>query len=638
MKRGRVPILGASFALVAAYVAGPLALSQAPPTGIVVGRVVDGSTGATIQDAVVTLAGRGVTSAPVLTSPSGGFLFEAVPAGVLALSAARAGYSGGAYGQKFVESAGQRLEFHTAERLTGVELRLWRNAALSGRVVDEVGDPVVGLPVFAYRQRFIAGRRGFDASQPFTSHTDDRGSFRIAGLLPGQYVVALALSENTLPLSMVEGYHRSRSAGFSALGFSALWRGFTEAGMDGDLPGSSYVHVIDGQLRSYWSNTAVPPAPGADGVILSYQQTFYPQAADIESAQHLTLSSGEDRTGVDFTLALVPTVKVSGRVTGPDGRPVANVALRLVPPGNSALTGELPVARTLSDESGSFKFLAVPPGRYELRVLSMPVGQSFLSDFATGKSQSPLEPDVGWEQPSWWANVPVSVGDSPVRDVDVVLQRGSRVTGRVDASAVARSDAMSPEMATVLTLISIERADGRMEPVQVVMRPAGGQFRTPELAPGRYVLRVKSGPRNWTARFDDRDVSVKPFEISGRELDGLTISLTDQTTEITGVVRDANGFPDSNAVVLAFAADRETWVDYGRAARHQQRVRAGRLGLYSITGLPPGAYFVVALADDGSTDWQDPGFLGRLAGLSATIQIANTNSRVQYDLATSQVR
>jgi len=267
-------------------------------------------------------------------------------------------------------------------------------------------------------------------------------------------------------------------------------------------------------------------------------------------------------------------------------------------------------------------------------VLTMPSENSSYLDAATGLATSPRAAGGG-DEPSWWASVPVTVGDSHVRDVSVVLQRGARVSGRVDISGLTTTRLTGEQLERIV--IRFERADGRAELSQAVARPdAQGRFRTPELSPGRYVVRVATAPTTWSAMFDGREVSISPIEVAGRDVDGLVIALTDRTTEITGVVRQ-NGVGDTGAIVIAFPTDRDTWMDYGRGPRHLQRVRAGRDGTFSIGGLPPRAYYVVAVADDGSADWQDPKFLERIAGMATTVR-AIAGEKVSCDLSTSQVR
>jgi hypothetical protein len=285
----------------------------------------------------------------------------------------------------------------------------------------------------------------------------------------------------------------------------------------------------------------------------------------------------------------------------------------------------------LSDANGAFLFLAVPPGRYELRVLRMTPEQSAYADPVTTLSTSPRAAG-GTDEPTWWASMSLDVGESPLRDVEVVLQRGAHVTGRIDWSGLTTTR-LTLEQLQRLT-IRFESADGRAELSQAVVRPdAQGRFRSPQLAPGRYVVRVASAPGVWAAVFDGREVSMTPLEVGSRDVEGLVVALAEKGAEIIGQVRKTGGAPDDAAVVLVFPADRATWMDYGRAPRHLRRVRAGQDGAYSVTGLLPGRYHLAAIPDDGSTAWMDPANLERLAAGASTVHVA-TGQRTLLDLAT----
>jgi hypothetical protein len=96
---------------------------------------------------------------------------------------------------------------------------------------------------------------------------------------------------------------------------------------------------------------------------------------------------------------------------------------------------------------------------------------------------------------------------------------------------------------------------------------------------------------------------------------GLEIVLTDRVTELSGRVTDGSGRAVNNWVVIAFGVDRELWYPGSRFI--DQTAGAQPDGRFVITGLPPGEYFVAAVArrplseDDGKRD--DPEFLDSIA-------------------------
>lgn len=87
-----------------------------------------------------------------------------------------------------------------------------------------------------------------------------------------------------------------------------------------------------------------------------------------------------------------------------------------------------------------------------------------------------------------------------------------------------------------------------------------------------------------------------------------------------GVVRDAQDRPDGEAAVLAFPINRRLWTETGQVPTFIDRVPVSQKGNYSLKGLLPGEYFVVAttsmpfLTTDAET-------LGRPAPLAERIRL-----------------
>src|SRR5437773_408582 len=102
--------------------------AQAQPARVVTGRVVSDATGDPLPNVRVTVRTAGVGAPAVMTDADGRFSL-AVSADRVALSASKSGY-----GPRDV----------TAAAGTPIEIRLSRGAAISGRVIDQFGDAVVG--------------------------------------------------------------------------------------------------------------------------------------------------------------------------------------------------------------------------------------------------------------------------------------------------------------------------------------------------------------------------------------------------------------------------------------------------------------------------------------------------------------
>ena len=80
-----------------------------------------------------------------------------------------------------------RNEFSPTPAGQPVEIRLQRGAAISGRVIDELGEPVIGARVTAELRSGSPPRYRTVA----TTETDDRGEYRLATLPPAGYLVGV---------------------------------------------------------------------------------------------------------------------------------------------------------------------------------------------------------------------------------------------------------------------------------------------------------------------------------------------------------------------------------------------------------------------------------------------------------------
>ncbi len=149
--------------------------APAPQKRVLSGRVLTDGTGDPIANARVTLVPSGQGTPVVLTDRDGRFALT-VPLTRAAIAASKSGYS--------------RREVTATPQDESIEIRLSRGAAISGRVLDEFGDPVVGARIVAE-----AVRAGKNATAVATTDADDRGEYRLGGL--GQEAVVIAVVTNS---------------------------------------------------------------------------------------------------------------------------------------------------------------------------------------------------------------------------------------------------------------------------------------------------------------------------------------------------------------------------------------------------------------------------------------------------------
>jgi Carboxypeptidase regulatory-like domain len=247
--------------------APPQATTLAPAT--VRGRITDATNGKALRLARVSLTpegrGPGLTQRSTRTDAQGSFAFADVPPGRYKLAAAKARYASTELGQTTYEGTGRPLTIDAGDRLERVDIALLRTAAITGRIVDDLGEPVQGATVIAYKPGYtVRGRAMIAGAQ---ASTNDRGEYRIAQLTPGEYYVAA----------------QEHGEGFGA-------------------------------------------ATDAD---VGLAVTAYPSATDVGAARPIAVRGGVDVTGIDIAMMPVNAATLSGIVLDASGQPAAGVDLQL---------------------------------------------------------------------------------------------------------------------------------------------------------------------------------------------------------------------------------------------------------------------------------------------------------------------
>jgi hypothetical protein len=169
-----------------------------PATATLAGRVIALDTGKPVRRAVVTIRAAELSpSRTVSTDAEGHWRFTGLPAGRYTISIAKPGFVMVSYGQRRPFEPGTPVRVAAGEVAAKLEIALPRAAAISGRVVDEFGEPMARVRVSAQRLGFTKGRRVLTPVGD-TVTTDDLGRFRIYGLSPGDYFLAASPTSSAL--------------------------------------------------------------------------------------------------------------------------------------------------------------------------------------------------------------------------------------------------------------------------------------------------------------------------------------------------------------------------------------------------------------------------------------------------------
>lgn len=295
---------------------GPPPRDNAPttPTGTarIRGRVVAADSSAPLRRAQVSInAAEFTLRRTATTDAEGRYEFAELPAGRYSIFFAKGGYVGLQFGQRRPFEGGTPVILTDGQTIANANVALPRGAVISGRLTDELGEPIAGAQVQVQRYQYgIDGVRRLQfAGNEDTS--DDLGQFRLYGLMPGEYVV---------------------SAG--TRGISIMAPGFT--GND--------------------SNEGYVP-------------TFYPGTLNVNEAQPVTVAVGQE-TPIQFSLQIARMNRVAGIVVDSSGRPVsgAMILLRSGSPG-SIIRG---VGGGQTGTDGTFVMSNIAPGDYSIDVRPNP--------------------------------------------------------------------------------------------------------------------------------------------------------------------------------------------------------------------------------------------------------------------------
>jgi len=641
--------------------------AQPTGTGIIFGQVVDADGGQPIPGANVTITVRGAAAAggqrpggaapapaaapmsappgmpgaapaqppgqtPLITDSEGRFVFHDLPKATISLAATASGFSNGSIGQTRPNGPARPIELGDGERLTDVKVKLWKYAVLAGTVVDETGEPAIGITIRTLRRTTAAGRTQY--SPTGIGRTDDRGMFRISQLVPGDYIVAIPQTQATSPAAVMESMMKGVTSG------AGVGPGLMDIISSGVQPVMTGVRVGDSLYSGF--------APAPDGRVLAYQTLFYSSATLPAQATPVTLKSGEERTGLNFQLRLVPTSRVIGIVTGPDG-PAGSVGVRLLPATEDSIgdTG-FEAATTVTSADGVFVFLGVPPGQYVAKVLKQPrpqipadVASSALMGMAFGPGMSAAP--TGTAALTLFAQAPITVTGTDVTGVSLVLNEGFRVSGRIVFEGTAPKPTPQQMQQLNITLQSTDGKNAGMaaRPSQP-MTDQNGVFKTPGYLPGKYLVQPSGPiPAGWmvkSASTQGRDAMVAPLELKDTDLNDLVITLTDQTGQLSGTVHGPSAGQAPAATVILFPFDYRTWITNGMPARVMRtNVASTKTGAFNIANLLAGEYAVVALDDRDVVDNQDAAFFAALARVATRVTLSDAEKK-SLDLPIVRIR
>ncbi len=276
------------------------------------GRVVDSSGKEGLRNANLTLSSPSAPqtqqmSYSAVTDTQGRFTIQNIRPGTSRLMAMRSGYVQTEYGSRGQGRPGTLLTLAPRQSLTSLELRMRRHGVIAGRVIDETGEPMERVQVYALRNRYFNGE--WQLATSGSAGTDDLGNFRIFGLDPGRYFVRVTPSIMSISLAPTVG------------------------------------------------STSQPQQ--------SYLPVYYPGTTDQSAASLVEVESGQTAGGLVFTLTRSRAFRIQAQVQNM-AIATGQVLSALRPRKAMAAPGELRFSGV--DPKGRINILGVSPGSYTLAV------------------------------------------------------------------------------------------------------------------------------------------------------------------------------------------------------------------------------------------------------------------------------
>ncbi len=495
---------------------------------------------------------------------------------------------------------------------------LFLDATLRGRVTDGAGNPIRGVYVTLIPTTDLTQ---FDSGHRMA--TDDNGNFEMTKLPPNNYVVKLSdpylrryamtyypgtlvpgdATKLTLRNDEVVTINPTMTHGGKISGQVLLEDGRPISG----LTLSAFRHVEGiGWIKfdsTYADNDnrfemgGLPTGPyrvsaygydSRDGQWLSFYE-FYGGESSVEGGWDVWVNQAEITT-VNWTMR-DKTLRLSGRVVDANGQPLADIRVMLYDFNPSALPGEEwlhPTRSALTDADGHYSMVIYQNQHYK-------VG---FEDW-----RAVYTPLFNGNMPTLGGAPVIAVTDSNVSDVDVTMNKGGGIRGRI----VSADNTTSFRNEPYFHLSRWNEHDAFLPVYQYqIEQDDAGNFTITGLTPGDYRLHVSGefyhniGFNRWYG--GDRAENAAWIRVELGEVTQLEEIVVGQDRGVLRgqVVDEATNRPLSNIEITLYTVENEHFVAYFPVDSN---------GQFEMRNLPAGEYTVYVADEKGRyLDSADSGY------------------------------
>jgi protocatechuate 3,4-dioxygenase beta subunit len=336
------------------------------------------------------------------------------------------------------------------------------------------------------------------------------------------------------------------------------------------------------------------PPVDVEGDALGFAPTYAPNTPVMTEAMRVRVGQAGEAVA-DIRLVETRVFRISGILVNSRGEPHRNSSVMLARANEAGFSS---FGSSVS-ATGEFTFRGVPPGTYEVVGRYMPAVQP----------GAMVRPGADGQE---FASVTVEVGTGDVENLLLSTRPGATVTGRIVLEGAV------PE--------------GRRANV-FVQTPARQQFMgspTVEVVDTAFtlknvftpvLLRGSFGGTGWGLKavlLRGRDITDQPTAFTDQDSGHLQVVFTASAPSIEGMVTDERGQPVTEASIMVFGEDPETWGPHSSYSRRSSLDKEGR---YKLVGLREGRYFAVAVPPDVLANIAQPTreFLESLSKVAARV-------------------
>jgi hypothetical protein len=453
-----------------------------------------------------------------------------------------------------------------------VAFKLTPAGTVTGRIVDEIGEPLPGLTVQILRSTY--DQNGKRTLQPTSSaKTNDLGEYRVYFVPPGRYFV---------------------SALAAAPSFDALL--------------AAAANPTGG------ANTNEVVAPG-------YVPTYYPNTTDYTRAVPIDVLPGSEISAIHFTMVRQQRYHVKGHVIDiTNGKPPQVAQLSLSPrnsavaqnPLDAILGAAAGTGANYNSADGTFDLRDVAPGSYWLQTLAQGTPPAGTAQGAAGVAAAALASITT-------AILPVEVSGADMDNLTIAVGGGVTIPGHIQVEGTA-----PPAFGYDRIALALNPASGfvSLGSVLQIARPASdGAFSLEKVNAGEYRFAIQGLPPAMyvkSARFDQTDILDSGFTVADKSPGTLQVVVSANAGQLSGNVVDKDSKPVRGIPTVLIPDRNRDRRDVYKFAQSDQN------GHFTMNGISPGDYKLFAWEDIEPFSYFDPDVLKQFEDNGKSVHVVET--------------